>query len=273
MNIATAIATDLPALRPASSRGTAPNAPRLVPPEPLRTIPLDARAALLHAALGTARVSRTAAHAMAQLAQEYVLAPSCPVFSRGDAAQTLWLLASGEVALGTAEQGRPPRQTRRVEPGQWVDAASAWLQGHYLEDAWTQSASVLWGFELTSLRACLSEHPSLAEGLITVLSGRVRELTEGRLGLMVKDAEARCATWVLQQAEPRAGAGGGVATVVLRERKRAIASQLAVTPETFSRVLRQWREKGVAEVEGYTLRVLDLPALQEIAEGTAAARA
>lgn len=232
-----------------------------------RAIPLDARTALLQAALQPARVQRDAAHALAQAAVEHTLPPGCPVFGRGDAAQGLWLVASGQVALGTVTQGRLARQTRRVEPGQWLDAASAWLQGRHLEDAWTQSEVLLWSFRLDVVRASCIEHPSLAEGFITVLAARVRDLTEGTLGLMQKDAEARCATWLLQHAELRPGRDGGAAVVLLRERKRAIASQLAVTPETFSRVLRQLRDKRIIEVAGYTVRVLELAALRSIAGG------
>lgn len=230
-----------------------------------RAIPLDARTALLQAALQPARVQRDAAHALAQLALEHTLPPGCPVFGRADAAHSLWLVASGQVALGTMAQGRLTQQTRRVEPGQWLDVASAWLGGPYLEDAWTQSEVLLWSFRLDSVRACSVEHPSLAEGLVTVLAARVRDLTEGTLGLMQKDAEARCATWLLQHAELRPGREGTTAVVLLRERKRAIAQQLAVTPETFSRVLRQLRDKQIIEVAGYTVRVLELDTLRRIA--------
>jgi CRP-like cAMP-binding protein len=230
---------------------------------PGRAIPLDARTAMLQAALQPARVPREAALALAREAVEHTLPPGCPVLSRGDAAHALWLVASGQVALGTMSQGRLTQQTRRVEPGQWLDVASAWLNGRYLEDACTQSDVLLWSFPLEAVRALCIEHPLLAEGLITVLAVRVRDLTEGTLGLMQKDAEARCATWLLQHAELRPGREGAV--VVLRERKRAIASQLAVTPETFSRVLRQLREKQIIEVAGYTVRVLQLDALRRIA--------
>ncbi len=232
---------------------------------PSTSIPLDARAALLQAALQPARVPRDAAHTLARLAVEHVLPPGCPVFSRQETAHSIWLVASGQVALGTAEQGRLAQQTRRVEPGQWLDVASAWLQGPYLEDAWTQSETLLWSFPLEGVKACCREHPSLAEGMMGVLSSRVRELTEGTLGLMLKDAESRCATWLLHHAELRPGREGPGAIVTLRERKRAIASQLAVTPETFSRVLRQLRDKRVIEVAGYTVMILDLPALRRIA--------
>ena len=54
-------------------------------------------------------------------------------------------------------------------------------------------------------------------------------------------------------------------TVSLTERKRDIASQLAITPETLSRLLRQLSRKGLIAVAGYTVKVLDVAALRALA--------
>ena len=231
-----------------------------------RSIPLDARAALVQAALSPVRVPRDAAHALALLATEHALPPNTPVFQRRDAAQHLWLVASGQVALGTLSDGRMTQQTRLAEPGQWLDVASALLHGGHVEDALTKSETLLWAFPLDRLLACVAAHPTLSQGFLTVLASRVRDLTEGTLGLMQKDAEARCATWLLQHAQLRREASGhSTAMVEMRERKRSIASQLAITPETFSRVLRHLSDKGLIEVRGYTVRILDVEQLGHVA--------
>ena len=61
------------------------------------------------------------------------------------------------------------------------------------------------------------------------------------------------------------GSDGSI-TVALSERKRDIASQLAITPETLSRLLRQLSRKGLIYVMGYTVKVLDVAALRRLAE-------
>jgi CRP-like cAMP-binding protein len=239
-----------------------------------RGIPLDARAALLQASVAPARVTREAAQALAQQAREQALDGGRVVFRREEPARALWLVVSGQVALGTLREGRLAQQTRLVEPGQWLDAASAWLDGQPLEDAVTQGPALLWSFDVEAVRECCIDHPCLAEALIRLLAARVRSLTEGTLGLMLKDAEARCATWLLEHAEVKPGSDGSkTALVALRERKRAIASQLAVTPETFSRVLRQLRDRQVIDVAGYTVKVLDVDALRRAAGAAGSARA
>lgn len=53
--------------------------------------------------------------------------------------------------------------------------------------------------------------------------------------------------------------------VSLKERKRLIAAQLGIAPETFSRVLRQLREHGLIAGSGKLLNVLQPLALQSLA--------
>jgi CRP-like cAMP-binding protein len=88
---------------------------------------------------------------------------------------------------------------------------------------------------------------------------RVRQLTENTHGLLSKDVLARCAEWLLSSMDAAAG------TVRMNQRKRSIASQLGATPETFSRTLRQLREKGTIEVDGYSIVVRDVQALRRMA--------
>jgi CRP-like cAMP-binding protein len=232
----------------------------------LRGIPPDARTALLQAALGPMRVPREAAQAMVSLLTEHVFRAGEVLTDRNQAADRLWLLVSGQVALGLMERGRLAHQTRLVEPGGWIDATSAWLGGPYLEDACAQHEVLAWSFPIDAVRVCGTAHPVLLDALARVQAQRIRELTEGHLGLLLNDAQTRCANWLLRhlQLQP-SGDGRSQALVTLRERKRAIASQLGVTPETFSRILRQFQDRQIIEVTGYTVRILDMEALRRTA--------
>ena len=51
----------------------------------------------------------------------------------------------------------------------------------------------------------------------------------------------------------------------LTERKRDIASQLAITPETLSRLMRALSDQGAIAVAGYTVTLRDRSALARIA--------
>jgi CRP-like cAMP-binding protein len=89
-----------------------------------------------------------------------------------------------------------------------------------------------------------------------------RQQTELAVSRLAKDAEARFADWLLQHAAPLEQ--GGMA-VQLQERKRSIAAQLGIAPETLSRVLRHLRERSLISGSGRSLNLLDLTGLRTLA--------
>jgi CRP-like cAMP-binding protein len=114
------------------------------------------------------------------------------------------------------------------------------------------------------LLGVLDRCPALARRLITSLAREVRALAVNTHDLMHKDAPARLAAWLSERCTPSAAmAGRGV--VQLPMRKRDIASQLAITPETLSRLMRSFSGQGIITVAGYTVHVLDPAALSRLA--------
>jgi CRP-like cAMP-binding protein len=90
-----------------------------------------------------------------------------------------------------------------------------------------------------------------------------RQQTELAVSRLAKDAEARCAEWLLRHAEP-AGEAGSMA-VMLRQRKRLIAAQLGIAPETLSRVLRHLRERSLISGSGRIVNLVDPGGLRSLA--------
>jgi CRP/FNR family transcriptional regulator, dissimilatory nitrate respiration regulator len=91
-----------------------------------------------------------------------------------------------------------------------------------------------------------------------------RQQAEWAVSRLAKDAEARCAEWLLRRSEPT---GLGAAIVQLTQRKRAIAAELGMAPETLSRVLRQLRERRLIAGSGRTVQLVDTRGLAVLANG------
>jgi CRP-like cAMP-binding protein len=216
---------------------------------------------LLERAFAVAALAPGAVDALAAVAREHRVRPDVAVFTRRDAASGLWLVVRGRVTVGGWEAGDHWRQTHAVQDGDWLDAFSAWLGGTFQEDAVAETDTSLLEFPVAAVRRVCAAHPSLARGFLGLLSLRIRQLTENTHGLLSKDVMARCADWLLASMD----ASGG--PVRMNQRKRAIASQLGATPETFSRTLRQLREKGAIEVNGYSIVVRDTDVLRRLARG------
>jgi CRP-like cAMP-binding protein len=100
---------------------------------------------------------------------------------------------------------------------------------------------------------------------VRALAREARVLAQNTQALMHQDAPARWAAWLLARMQPLAEAPGrGIVQLPLR--KRDIASQLAITPETLSRLMRSFTAQGVIAVAGYTVHVHDRCALARLAE-------
>ena len=74
-------------------------------------------------------------------------------------------------------------------------------------------------------------------------------------------AQARCAEWLLDHAESD---NRESLAVQFTQRKRQIAEQLGIAPETLSRVLRDLRERGFIRGRGRVLDVVDPNGLRHL---------
>lgn len=242
------------------------------PPEPgatarNRQLPL-ADAPMWSVLLGGAALSPEELDDLVRMAQVHQVVAGQSVFSRTGVATTLVALRSGEVALGFRTPDGVFRTERIVRGPAWLDPGSAWLAEPRALDAQALGAASVVELPRDLLQARLAEHPDLAQRLIQALAREVQALTVNTHELMHKDAPARLAQWLFQRCEPLEGVAGaaGQAVVKLHERKRDVASQLAITPETLSRLMRSFTRQGVIEVSGYNVRVIDPPALGRLAQ-------
>lgn len=199
-----------------------------------------------------------------ELAQVRELPAGSLLVSSREPARDLCLIARGDAALGSAPADGSFQPERSVQGPGWLDAGSAWLGGMPAQDAVAVSDVVLVTLPRADVQALMQRCPELARRLVMTLARQVQSLTLATHDLMHKDAEGRFAAWLLQRCAGEAASDGSI-TVALNERKRDIASQLAITPETLSRLLRQLSRKGLISVAGYSVKVLDLGALRALA--------
>jgi CRP-like cAMP-binding protein len=243
---------------------------RAIDPDPAsrQRNPAQSDAAMWNALLGGAALSMEEVDELASIAQVQAVVAGQSVFSRTGVATTLVALRGGDVALGFRTADGVFRTERIVRGPAWLDPASAWLAEPRALDAQALSAASVVELPRDLLEARLAEHPDLAHRLIQALAREVLALTVNTHELMHKDAPARLAQWLFQRCEPLEGVAGptGQAVVKLHERKRDVASQLAITPETLSRLMRSFTRQGVIEVSGYSVRVIDPPALERLAQ-------
>ena len=182
---------------------------------------------------------------------------------RGDAVQRVVHLTKGRVLLGVMSEGRMAHQLGAVEGPCWLEPAAALLGLPQAVDALAETSVELRYVPVPQFLAELQVLPETAQDLLMDLARSQRQQTEMAVSRLAKDADARCAEWLLRHAASVDQTGS--LTVKLTERKRTIAAQLGIAPETFSRVLRHLRERQLISGTGRLLGLPNPQALRDLA--------
>ena len=195
--------------------------------------------------------------------------PAAPVLAgtvllhRGDAVDRIVHVMQGRVVLGVLADGHMAHQLGVVQGPCWLEAASGLLGLPHAVDAVAETEVHVQYVSVPDFVAGVHALPEASKNLLMDMARSQRQQSELAVSRVAKDADARCAEWLLRHAQPDELFGG--LAVKLTERKRTIAAQLGIAPETFSRVLRHLRERQLISGGG---RVLGLPnpqALRDLA--------
>ncbi|WP_147306914.1 Crp/Fnr family transcriptional regulator [Roseateles depolymerans] len=183
------------------------------------------------------------------------------IFRQGQMATHLYAVCQGTAGLGRNRLGRADvlmqsfQLRRPVSPGQWLDLHTAWLgQAHDLDACALTTPTVVLEWPLHLARDFLASRCAPALSLLQAMAGQVRLCNSDLHDVLSKDALRRVAAWLMRCA-------GAHTVFQMQERKRDVAAQLSVSPETFSRMMRQLEKRGLVQVDGYHITLLDRIAL------------
>lgn len=188
------------------------------------------------------------------------------LLQRSAATDCVIFIESGRVALGVlgsgADAGVIDHQLGVVEGPSWLEVTAAVLNLPSAVDAVSQTEVQLHRLPLDEFRANLGTCASGVQSMLLDMARSHRQQTELTVSRLAKDAEARCAEWLLSHAETSEKGG---CSVHLQQRKRAIAAQLGIAPETLSRVLRHLRELRLISGSGRVVDLVDPAGLRTLA--------
>lgn len=191
------------------------------------------------------------------------LAPGTVLLRRGECTDQVLHLERGRVMLGLLDQRGLYHQLGVVEGPFWLEASSGLLGLPHAVDAVAETVVSLQSVALADFRNHVDRLPEPSRSLLSDLARAQRQQTELAISRLVKDADARCAEWLMQHAERDPSTNR--LQVSLHERKRSIATQLGIAPETFSRILRQLRERELISGRGRVLQLTNPDALRALA--------
>ena len=201
--------------------------------------------------------------------------PGTALLRRSVPAGMAVFIESGRVVLGIAAPAElsvvgfegPASQAMEHQLGAvvgpaWLEANASVLELPSAMDAVAETAVVLRRIPLPDFKASLSGGSLSALAVLNDVARAHRQQTELAVSRLAKDAEARCAEWLLRHAE---SSDKGVCSVKLQQRKRLIAAQLGIAPETLSRVFRHLRERSLISGSGRVVNLVDPGGLRSLA--------
>ncbi len=175
---------------------------------------------------------------------------------QGQPATEFFLVLSGELKLATTSSMGQEKTLHIIHAGQTFAEVLMFLDRPNYPAAVTALApSHLLAFPNKVYRSILSESTEACFGLLGEYAMRNRNLVGEIEALTLYNASFRVVQYLLKEIPSHQM---GATSVQLRAPKNVIASRLAITPETLSRILSKLKRDGVISVSDKQITLLDL---------------
>ncbi|MEO8654699.1 MAG: Crp/Fnr family transcriptional regulator [Ramlibacter sp.] len=192
------------------------------------------------------------------------------VFHKGDAPTGMYVVVYGEIRLIARSPVRGERLTGVVRPGHSFGEPIMFLERPAVVDAQAATDALVLHLPKEAVFDEIERNPRFARRMIAGLSQRIESLVQELDRQSLGGGRERLVDFLVRSA----GNGPGARLVTLPAAKAAVASHLRLTPEHFSRILRELADAGLLQVQGRRITVPDVPRLAaEMSRPVASVRA
>lgn len=178
------------------------------------------------------------------------------VFQQGDPCQGFHAIMYGRVKLLLTSPTGDEKVVRLVGAGNTFGEALMFMNRPYIVSAQALEDTLLLHIAKKALFAELGRRPELTHKMIASLSQRLHGLMADVESYSLRSGTQRVIGYLLKgdSSEPSQ-------KIHLKTSKAVIASRLNLTPEHFSRILRELSEQELIQVKGREIKILDLQRL------------
>lgn len=186
-----------------------------------------------------------------------------PIFSEGEKATGLYIVASGSVKIYKLSFDGKEQILHILGAGEPFAEVAVFAGTTYPASAITMEKSRIFFIPRQAFLELIAGYPSVAMAMLATLSLRLRQFAGMIEALSLKEVPGRLATHLLLLSDQNKGA----AQVELAIAKTQLAAYLGTIPETLSRIFARLNKAGYIASEGAVITLLDREGLQELAEG------
>lgn len=172
------------------------------------------------------------------------------LFHQGQAPDGFFIVVDGLVKLSVSAADGAEKVVEMIAAGESFGEAVMFLHRPYPVTASALEPTRVLAVPEQAVTGLLEADPMFARAMLAGLSVRLHGMVRDVGQYALRSGSQRVASFLVERAGVRS-------TVVLGASKQVIASRLSLTPETFSRVLRDLADAGLVSVHGRRIVVLD----------------
>jgi CRP-like cAMP-binding protein len=189
------------------------------------------------------------------------------LFSAGDQAKGFYVLLAGKIKLYKISPDGKEYILRVVGGGQTFAEAAAFSGLAYPVFAESMSQCRLVYFDADDFRNLIQKSPQLALNMIATMALLLQSLNQKIEDLSLREVGARLCRHLLSRARREQSEAKDGTTLQLETTKSALAASLGTISETLSRTFKKLQNRGILQVDGSSVTLLDCEQLEEIADG------
>jgi CRP-like cAMP-binding protein len=197
---------------------------------------------------------------VAAVSQRLLLADYRPgqlIFAEGEPGDRLYIIASGKVKVACRAPGGREMVQAVLGPSDMCGELAVFDSGPRSSTATAVTEVRAMFAERAALRACITDHPEIAEQLLRVLARRLRRTNNNLADLIFTDVPGRVAKQLLQLAQRFGTQEGGAMRVTHDLTQEEIAQLVGASRETVNKALADFAHRGWIRLEGKSVLISD----------------
>jgi len=192
--------------------------------------------------------------------QERELAAGETLFCQSEPATAFFVVTRGTVLLYRVSAEGQEKIMRVIEPGQsFAESVMFMATSRYPVHARASRTSRVVAIDATAYLEIMQASFATCLSVFARMTERIQAHWDEIEALSLQNSRYRIMHYLLGLVP---GSARGETTITLPARKAQIAAQLAVTPETLSRVLRALDQNDLIDMQGYQIGIPDIAALR-----------
>lgn len=179
------------------------------------------------------------------------------IFRYGEPCEEFHVVVTGQVKLFAISQAGQEKVIELVGPGHSFAEALMFTDKPYILNAQALTGTLLLTVSKQAIYAEIERDPRFSLRMLAGISRRLHGLVHDIESGALHSGMQRVIGYLLREHQVTAGDSGEVFTVSLPVSKATIASRLSLTPEYFSKVLRELELEQMIEIDKRDIHIID----------------